>query len=600
MLKYEITRYDTDAHEFRVRMTIDQVAAGELRLALPAWIPGSYMIRDFARNVVALSAAADGVEVPTRKLDKQTWSLTVPGGDVVIDYRVLAFDLSVRAAFIDRTRAYFNGTCLFLATADAAAEWEVVLPRPAQDWRVATTLPARSVDAEGFGIYAGRGIETLYDCPVEMAAFERFGFDLAGIPHEMAVSDGGRFDTARIAADLQAICAEHRAMFGELPVTRYLFLALATDDGYGGLEHRDSTSLICRRSDLPRLGGDRPGAGYQQFLGLCSHEYFHLWNVKRIRPQRFVEGALDREVHTELLWAFEGITSYYDDLALVRSGVITTEDYLGLLAKTVTRVMRGAGRALQSIAESSFDAWTKFYKQDANGPNVIVSYYTKGAVVALGLDITLRRLSNNRVSLDDLMRALWEGYGRRGAGVPERGIEAVAESLVGAPLNDFFAAYVYGTDELPLADWFGALGIGCRLRPASSPDDRGGCHAEAPEVPPAPTLGAGFEAGAEGLRITHVPSGGAAEQAGLATGDVIVALDGQRVTASNLQDLLDRGPGAIAVHFFRRGLLRCEQLALRPGPADTCDLWPMPAEGIDDAALAMRSDWLLSRRDRVA
>jgi predicted metalloprotease with PDZ domain len=597
MLTYQITGYDTDTHEFCVRLTIENVDGGELRLTMPAWIPGSYMIRDFARNIVALTASANGRELSTRKHDKQTWVLEVPKGDVIVDYKVYAFDLSVRAAFLDRSRAYFNGTCLFLATNQPDVDWRVILPRPEYDWRVATTLPAEEIDDDGFGSYSGQGMETLYDCPVEMAMFEALEFTVAGIPHKMVVSEGGRFDKARIALDLAEICAEHRSMFGELPVERYLFMTLATAEGYGGLEHRDSTSLICRRNDLPRPGEDRPTSEYQQFLGLCSHEYFHLWNVKRIRPQRFIEGGLEAEVYTELLWAFEGITSYYDDLALVRSGVITTDDYLSLMAKTVTRVMRTAGRSVQSIAESSFDAWTKFYKQDENGPNVIVSYYAKGAVVAFGLDITLRRLSDNRVSLDDLMRALWERYGRAGIGVPERGIEQIAESLVEKPLAEFFAAYVYGTEELPLADWFGAVGVGCRLRSTKGPEDRGGCQSEISLVPAVPTLGALFEAGAEGLRLTHVPRAGAAEEAGLAAGDVIIALDGQRVTAANLQDLLQRQTAATQVHYFRRGMLRSAQLSVRPGPPDTCDLWLMPAEATDAAALVMRADWLRSRQN---
>jgi predicted metalloprotease with PDZ domain len=258
--------------------------------------------------------------------------------------------------------------------------------------------------------------------------------------------------------------------------------------------------------------------------------------------------------------------------------------------------MRSAGRSVQSIAESSFDAWTKFYKQDENGPNVIVSYYAKGAVVAFGLDVTLRRLSDNRVSLDDLMRALWERYGRAGIGVPERGIEQVAESLVDRPLAEFFTAYVYGTDELPLADWFGAIGVGCRLRSTTGPEDRGGCTSEIALVPNVPALGALFEAGSEGLRLTHVSRGGVAEEAGLAAGDVIIALDEQRVTASNLQDLLQRQAEVTQVHYFRRGMLRSSQLAVRPGPPDTCDLWLMPADATDAAALVMRSDWLRSRQ----
>lgn len=279
------------------------------------------------------------------------------------------------------------------------------------------------------------------------------------------------------------ICAEHAGMFGRLPVDRYLFLTLATADGYGGLEHSDSTSLICKRTDLPARQMIKPDKAYRQFLGLCSHEYFHLWNVKRIRPARLAAADLGSECYTELLWAFEGITSYYDDLALVRSGVLSAEEYLDTLANTVTRVLRTPGRLRQSVAESSFDAWIKFYKQDENAPNAVVSYYVKGALVALGLDVTLRERSADSLSLDDLMRRLWERYGRTGIGVPERGIEVEAGELLGASLEAFFQQYVYGKEELPLTEWFGKLGIGYRVRGANNAEDVGATNLQRRPIP---------------------------------------------------------------------------------------------------------------------
>ena len=605
MVAYEITHFDVDAHEFHVRMRIRRERGGELTLRLPAWIPGSYMIRDFARNIVEIGARDASGEIVLRKLDKQNWMLTSPDVEITVDYQVYAFDLSVRSAYLDRGRAFFNGTSLFLVPdGPDDFDWQLIIPRPnadaGADWQVATTLPAEAVDARGFGRYAGRGVRVLYDCPVEIGDFERAEFTVADVPHSLVVSDGGDFDMQRVVDDLSPICAEHAAMFGELPVQRYVFLTLATADGYGGLEHLDSTSLICRRADLPRVGLQQPDKGYRQFLGLCSHEYFHLWNVKRIRPARLAAADLSAEVHTELLWAFEGITSYYDELALARSGALDADAYLDLFATTVTRVARSAGRLRQSVAESSFDAWTKFYKQDENAPNAIVSYYAKGALVAFGLDMTIRERSADRLSLDDLMRALWKRFGRPGIGVPERAIEGVAAELVGQSFDDFFNRYVYGTEELPLADWFASVGIGHRLRAAASPDDQGGNHQQAPREPAAPALGARYDARSEGLCISHVFTGGAAQAAGLSAGDQLIALGGERVTAANLADLLRRvARESVEIHYFRRGRLIVARLPVRQAQDDTCDLWRLDDEQVSAESLKRRASWLGSNRRRA-
>ncbi len=605
-IRYELVHLDLLAHEFCVRMRVSGPLHGPQLLQLPAWIPGSYMIRDFARNITEIAAIDDNRPVALRKLDKQTWQVPASSGDLIVDYRVYAFDLSVRTAYLDGTRAYFNGPCLFLSLHSGRdAGWELQLPRPVEpgtkDWRVATTLPAEAVDEQGFGLYAGIGYDSLIDSPVEMGVFEEGEFAVLGRPHRFAVSDGGRFDMPRICRDIGAVCSEHAAMFGVLPVQGYLFLVLATGDGYGGLEHADSTSLICKRSDLPAPGSGKPDKGYRQFLGLCSHEYFHLWNVKRIRPGSIADSDLSKEAYTELLWAFEGITSYYDELALVRSGVLSTEDYLDLFANTVSRVLRSPGRARQSVAESSFDAWTKFYKQDENAPNAIVSYYAKGALVSLGLDVALREASGDRLSLDDLMRRLWERYGATGIAVPERAIEREVAGLLGTPFERFFDDYVYGTTELPLDDWFARLGIGYRVRAALNTEDLGGHKLEAPSEEPPPALSARFEAQPAGLRLTHVIAGGAAHAAGLAAGDLLVAVDGERVTAANLGDLLRRVAGASApIHFFRRDRLMTGHLPSCPAPADTCDVWLLPDGDLPAEVVARRAAWLRSNRVLLA
>jgi predicted metalloprotease with PDZ domain len=367
---------------------------------------------------------------------------------------------------------------------------------------------------------------------------------------------------------------------------------MATGDGYGGLEHGHSTSLLCSRNELPEAGMDRPSEGYRRFLGLCSHEYFHLWNVKRIRPAVFMEGGLAQEVHTRLLWAFEGITAYYDELALVRCGCIDEKSYLELLAQTVTRVMRAPGRLVQTVAESSFDAWTKFYKQDENAPNAIVSYYGKGALVALTLDLTIRLGTDGAKSLDDLMRALWERHGRTGIGVPERGVEVLAAEVSGLDLDAFFAQALDSTEELDLADLLAPFGIELRLRPTKDPKDLGGVADQPAETPPKSTLGLRLlPSGAEPV-IGVVPIGSAAQEAGLAPGDTLVAVDGIRVTRENLETLVGgvAAGSEVTVHAFRRDELMRFRARPRPAPADTCELRLLP--DAPPEAARRRATWL--------
>jgi len=374
------------------------------------------------------------------------------------------------------------------------------------------------------------------------------------------------------------------------PFGRYLFQIAAIGDGYGGLEHRTSTSLCCKRDELPAPGMAGVTDDYRRFLGLASHEYFHSWNVKRIKPAAFVPYDLARENYTRQLWAFEGITSYYDDLALVRSGIIDSKSYLELVGQNITGVLRVPGRHVQSLADSSFDAWIKFYRRDENTPNAVVSYYAKGALVALALDLMLR---NAGASLDDLMRALWQRYGKTGTGVPEDGVETVATELAGASLSDFFARYVHGTEDPPLATLLGGFGVKLNLRPGEGHADRGGKPggAATDDEPPAAWIGASLTGGAEAT-LQHVFPGGPAERAGLAAGDIVVAMEGLRASVSAIEKLLRRRRvgETLTVHAFRRDELIAATLTLASAPDDTC--WLSVDAAADAPARARRAAWL--------
>jgi len=602
-IRYQVGLVDPDRHEFEVKMRLTIPKEGSVELSLPAWIPGSYMIRDFARNIVEISASdALGAQLPLHKKDKQTWVLRGDAAKATLVYRVYAYDLSVRSAYFDNTRAYFNGTSLFLRPAgEDEAMYDVVIQRGEHEctgkWRVATGMPAVDVDADGFGLYRCEGYEALIDYPFEIAQMTCAGFWVADVRHEMAFVDAAGIDAERIARDMEPICAEHVAMFGELPVESYLFMTLATSGGYGGLEHRNSTSLVCKRSDLPYPNSGDVEKGYRTFLALCSHEYFHLWNVKRIRPKVFAETGLQSEVHTELLWAFEGVTSYYDELALPRAGVVDADAYLDMLAPSLTRYYRTQGRRRQTVAESSFDAWTKFYKQDENAANAIVSYYTKGALVAFGLDLLIRTQTDDSLSLDDLMRRLWQRYGKRNIGVPERGIEKEIEGLTGVSAEQFFRSYVYGKDELPLAEWFAAFGVGLARRPAKNSEDVGTfvCGDTQPQ-----TLVNALQAVVtvkEGLlSVVSVTNGGSTQMAGLAAGDLLLAVDGERCTQANLSQLLNRKAAGdtVELSYFRRDLLKQTQLTLQPDESNTCDMYWLDEATLSAKVLARKAAWLSS------
>ena len=583
LILYKIQARFPEAHLFELEMRVAQPDPNGQVLTLPAWIPGSYMIRDFAKNIVTLAARCGDTRLVIDKLDKQTWKCAPCVGELIVNYQVYAWDLSVRSAHLDTTHAYFNGTSVFLRAVGMerqSCRVEILPPEGERysHWRLATTLPVHDAEPLGFGLFLAANYEELVDHPVEMGSFTYASFKVESVPHEIVISGRHHADMPRLCEDLEAICQQHINLFGELPsMDRYLFQVMAVGDGYGGLEHRSSTSLICSRSDLPQKGQLEVTEGYRRYLGLCSHEYFHLWNVKRIRPAALQTADLSREVHTSLLWLFEGITSYYDDLALVRSGRIKPESYIELLAQLLTRVIRGSGRLKQTLAESSFDAWTKFYQQDENAANAIVSYYSKGALAALCLDLIIRQRTDGNRSLDDVMRALWQKHGKTAQGVREGDFEALTKRVTTLDLTEYFELALHSTEDLPTAKLLeDVVAVGCQLRPARNQKDQGGIYkSDTLSSVPGPRLGIMHKAVGGDLILSAVLDNGAAQQAGLSAGDSIVAVDGIRVPTSGLDEVITRYPvgESITIHAFRRDELMRFELQLTPPVSDTCDLW---------------------------
>ncbi len=578
---YRIRPFHTEAHLFEVELSVREPDPDGQRFTLPAWIPGSYMIREFARHIVRIEARCGRRPIAVQKLDKQTWRAEPCAATLVVRYQVYAFDLSVRGAHLDASHGFFNGCSVFLRVegqAERPCRVKIDAPRGAayRRWRIATAMPPAGGRTGGFGAYSAADYDELIDHPVEMGEFSRVSFRAHGVLHEVAITGRHDADLGRIARDLKQLAEHHIDFFGRpAPMRRYVFLVTALGEGYGGLEHRASTALLCSRHDLPLVDGSQAQEErYRTFLGLASHEYFHTWNVKRIKPAAFSPYDLSKENYTRLLWAFEGITSYYDDLALVRLGMMSREQYLKGVARTMTAVQRGSGRLKQSLAESSFDAWIKFYRQDENAPNAIVSYYAKGALVALALDLTVRKASGGRRSLDDVMRALWREYGRNGRGVAEDEVERLAERVTGVRLRRFFDRAVRGTEDLPWEPLLRSFGIRLSVSAAQSQSDRGG--AKPPDdAPERAALGARVDAAGAELKLTQVFDDGAAQAAGLSAGDTLIALDGLRLTPSNWEQVLGRyRPGAVVrASAFRRDELIERRMRLRAAPRDTCYLW---------------------------
>lgn len=587
MIEYCITPADPHAHLFTVRLSVSDPAPDQA-FQCPDWIPGSYMIRNFARHLIGVRAEnGQGQPLTLLQRDKLTWQLdcTEAPNIVILHYQVYAWDHSVRAAALDASRGFFNGSSVFLAVVGRTDQpCQVVIdPPPAEQvrspWRVATTLPLADAEPWGFGGYCAANYDELIDHPVTLGDFTPGRFEAAGVVHDLVFTGQHRLDMAQLETDLAQICAHHIAFWGEpIPNQRYLFMTQVTTDGYGGLEHRDSTALIASRKDLPQPGRPQRHSDYVKFLGLCSHEYFHRWNVKQLKPKAFVPYQLDRENYTELLWWFEGITSYYDDLALVRTGICRIDQYLKGLSETITRVYRGPGRFQQSLAQSSFNAWTKFYLQDENAPNAITNYYAKGALLALALDLGIRARTQGQQSLDDLVRAAWQRW--RDTGMPERGPWLLAAEVLHCDISDLLDLGVHGVADLPLAELLATVGV--QLKWGATPGTASSA-VDPSQTPPA-SLGAIMSADPLGARLRTVFHGSPAHAAGLSAGDIIIACDGVRAQHPQLEsELGQRLPGSsVRLSYFRHDELWETHCTLSTADASTAilavtDLGPLQA-----------------------
>lgn len=584
MIRYRISFGDRRHHAVDVSAWLPSAPAAALELILPVWAPGSYLVRDFARNVERL-VAADGAGRPlaVEKTAKHRWRIAPDGArEVRVDWRVYARRMSVQECFVDADLAILHLAALLPAVAgrerephrleiDAPAEWarlEVPLERLAGE-------PAAFLAAD---------YDALLDAPVYAGNGIARDFEVAGAGYRL-VDDGGAgiWDGERAAADLAAIAAEEQRLWGAVPFRRYLFLNLLHGDGGSGLEHRDSTVLL---ADPFRT---RARKAYLGWLGLAAHELFHAWNVKRLRPVELGPFDYERENYTRSLWVAEGVTSYYDDLLVRRAGLATDAEYLAFLSEHLERHENRPGREVQPLADASFDTWIRFYRPDETTANTQVSYYIKGALVAWLLDVEIRRASGGERTLDDLLRAAWERFaGERGFAETE--LRALAGEIAGRDLEAFFRHAVDGTgalDYAPALDWFGL-----RFAPAEEQPAPGEAK------PKKGWLGARFEAG--GLAVAEVRRGSPGWEAGLSPGDELVAIDGLRVRADGLDARLEAYPPGTPARLLVARRLRMTELAVVFG-AEPAARWKLESDpAAAPEAVARRQAWFAPSRSAVA
>ena len=554
-------------------------------LWLPAWIPGSYLIREFARNVTAVhyevidgelsdNQLANNNREPKRhraqKTDKHTWQLpqAKAGQTISVYYEVYCYDLSVRTAYVDQQRLYGNFTSLALAVdgqEQSPVQVSLIVPKTffsnknKEQVLLACGLKATHLQSDERDLYSlqADSYQELIDHPFEIATQEKFDFIIQDskhqtLSHRFFLSGKHTANMGRLQQDLTQICQTYLNWLGDAPFNDYTFMTFASGQDYGGLEHINSTSLITPRRDLPRINElALPSSDYQRFLGLCSHEYFHAWWVKTVRPDVMLAVDLRHEAFTPLLWVFEGFTSYIDDFMLQASGVIDKTSYLKLLAEQISRYYQTPGRAHQSVAESSFDAWIKLYRNDENTGNAGISYYNKGALVALCLDLTLLEKSSGRYRLFDVVKAFYEqakqnDNQRIGINSADMGT-VIAQFIPLADWQDFERRYVNGVEELPMEALLTANGITVHSNTKETADKSLPWGMRCTETP-------------AGLMVNQVRRASAAAKAGISAHDVIIALDGIRADSKQLA-AVSMAQSETDCHLFRRDELMCVSIA---------------------------------------
>ena len=553
-IRYTLSFPAPQTHYVEVSAVVPTGRRPDVELMMAVWTPGSYMVREYARHVESVTAQdSGGRALVVDKSDKNRWRVTTGGASAVtVSYRVYAREMSVRTNWVEAGFAMLNGAPTFLTLADGVQRPHEVVIQPAQGWRRSVTGLADMLGGEHR--YRAPDFDTLVDSPIVIGNPAVYEFTVDNKTHALVnVGEGGVFDGVRAARDLEILVGEHRRLWGALPYDKYLFLNMLTmvTDGGGGLEHKNSTLLTASR------WATRTRRGYLAWLELASHEFFHAWNVKRLRPVELGPFNYEAEVLTRSLWVAEGVTDYLAELAVHRAGLSTREEYLRTLSNHIEDVQTSPGRLVQSVEQASFDAWIKYYRPDENTRNSSISYYTKGAVVAFLLDAEIRRATRADKSLDDVMRAAFQKFSGSRGFTPEE-FRVVAEQVAGTSLKAFWSAAVESAVELDYTDALDVFGL--QFRPSPTP---------APDRPGRAWLGVATRNDGGRLVVSQVRRGTTAHDAGLNVDDEILAVDDFRVRADQLAARLERyTPGdAVTLLVARRDqLVRLDAVLGREPP----------------------------------
>jgi predicted metalloprotease with PDZ domain len=533
-----MTKPQTHLFEVEARLRYPASAPASVDLLMPVWTPGSYLVREFERNVQGFSAQdGGGRSLVWSKVNKNTWRVEASGArELRVRYSVYANELSVRTSELNDRHAFWNNATLLMYPDGFLGAPSTLHVEPFKDWKIATGLPSAPTGERN--TFRAESFDILYDSPFIASDFRVVEFDVKAVRHRVVIDGEGNYDPERMRRDVQKIVEAEVEMMGEIPYHDYTFILLLGASGGGGLEHLNSTSLTWRRF------GFATAEDLRGFHTLVAHEFFHLWNVKRIRPDALGPFDYTQENYTRLLWVAEGLTSYYENVFVRRAGLMTDRQYLAAIARDIQSLQNTPGRLERSAEESSFDAWIKQYRPDENSVNSVISYYDKGAILGLLLDLEIRRRSNGARSLDDVLRALYRDFYKANRNYTPQDFQRVAEAAAGSSLEEFFKAYVRGREEL---DYKTALEwVGLRLdtastsagRPAAEEAYLGATFAREGEQVVSRTVAPGA------LVIRTVPTGTPAYEQGLNAGDEIVAVDGYRATRESLEARLgDKRPG---------------------------------------------------------
>ncbi|UYZ64217.1 M61 family metallopeptidase [Hymenobacter weizhouensis] len=505
-LRYTLAMPQPQTHYFEVEMALTDFGKPYTDVKMPVWAPGSYLVREFAKNVEGFEAAAGSSPLRTEKVAKNTWRVYHPKAkNFTVRYKVYAFELSVRTSFVDAAHGYVNGTSVFMYPDGGQQLPSTLEVKPAPGWaQVSTSLKP----AGGTFTFRSSNYDELADSPIEIGNQQVLTFTANGTPHTVAMFGNPKFDEARLLQSMQRVCEEAHRVVGRNPLDRYVFIVHNIERGTGGLEHLFSTTLSVSRTAYSTE------AGWKGFLGLVAHEYFHLWNVKRIRPVALGPFDYDQENYTRMLWVSEGGTEYFANLIVQRAGLLTPDEYLGDLSNVLSRVENTPGNKVQSAAESSFDAWIKYYRPNENSPNTGISYYDKGELIGAVLDLLVIQETKGQKHLDDVMRLLYDQYyAKLGRGFTDAEYQDAVAKVAGRRFDDFFRRHVYGTETLPYETALGYAGLKLTATPATEP-----------------ALGASISGAGGRQTVTSVLRNGSAWQGGLNVGDEILSVDGLRVT----------------------------------------------------------------------